>query len=874
MAPGEVSVVLRQNVEETTMMEFSERRFQTSVRIICASLSFVCGTVVSADGGSIVAWGHSGYGQCNVPNPNLDFVSAAGGFCHSLGLKTDGSIVAWGENYLGQCNVPNPNSDFVAVAAGGGYYPGGHSLGLKSNGLIRAWGENYCGQCNVPSPNENFTAIAAGMDHSLGLKTDGSIVAWGDNYSGQCNVPDPNTDFVAVAGGGIHSLGLKANGSIVVWGAIGNVPDPNTDFVAVAGGGTHSLGLKANGSIVAWGGNQYGQCNVPEPNADFIAIAGGWGHSLGVKSDGSIVAWGRNSDGQCNVPDPNTDFTAIAGGFHHTLGLTDVSYGACCLVGEPCLFTTQQDCDFVLGGIYMGDGVTCDPNPCPGACCLNGIECVDTVTQSDCETIYRGIWQGTDTLCASINCPVVYKLLADDGVDGDYFGGSVSISGDYMVVGAPGAINRGRAYGSAYVYQKIDTHWEQVATLIPSYGSPEGSFGVSVSISEDTIVVGAPDTSWVYPDPGTAYVFDMPAGGWSGTLNEDALLLASDGEGGDRFGYSIGVSDEWVVVGMKDYGIFGTAYVFRKPAGGWSGTLNEWCELRPSDAEDDSTFGYSVSISGDTIVVGAPNGGDFDGGEELRVYPVYVYEELWMYGQGTHYEDAKLLPSYHTPQDYFGRSLSFSDDIVVVGTPAGDPQTQRPGSAYVFKEPIGGWEGVGIINESAKLLPSDGTMFDSIGVSVSISGDTVVVGAPGRYWDSLRGSAYIFQKPVNGWSGELSEETKLLAFDGNAGDAFGRSTFISGETIVIGAPQCDDMCPGDPDCNSGSAYVFEMGSAPCPADLTGDDQVNIDDVFAVLGLWGDCDDPCPPYCDGDLTEDCIVNIDDIFAILGEWGPCP
>ncbi len=59
----------------------------------------------------------------------------------------------------------------------------------------------------------------------------------------------------------------------------------------------------------------------------------------------------------------------------------------------------------------------------------------------------------------------------------------------------------------------------------------------------------------------------------------------------------------------------------------------------------------------------------------------------------------------------------------------------------------------------------------------------------------------------------------------------------------------------------------------CPADLTGDDQVNIDDIFAVLGLWGECPDPCPPYCAGDITEDCTVNIDDIFAILGLWGPC-
>ncbi len=66
--------------------------------------------------------------------------------------------------------------------------------------------------------------------------------------------------------------------------------------------------------------------------------------------------------------------------------------------------------------------------------------------------------------------------------------------------------------------------------------------------------------------------------------------------------------------------------------------------------------------------------------------------------------------------------------------------------------------------------------------------------------------------------------------------------------------------------------VVEEGD-PCPADLTGDDQVNIDDIFAVLGLWGPCPPPCPPYCIGDLTEDCSVNIDDIFAILGQWGLC-
>ena len=67
--------------------------------------------------------------------------------------------------------------------------------------------------------------------------------------------------------------------------------------------------------------------------------------------------------------------------------------------------------------------------------------------------------------------------------------------------------------------------------------------------------------------------------------------------------------------------------------------------------------------------------------------------------------------------------------------------------------------------------------------------------------------------------------------------------------------------------------IFDINTTPCPADLTGDDQVNIDDIFAVLGLWGECPDPCPPYCEGDITEDCTVSIDDIFAILGLWGLC-
>ncbi|MBU1701087.1 MAG: hypothetical protein KJ970_12735 [Candidatus Eisenbacteria bacterium] len=198
---------------------------------------------------TIVAWGDCG--DCYVPL-NAHYVAVAAGLDffapesqgHTLALKSYGPIVAWGTNDYGQCDVPEPNADFVAVAAGDNF-----SLGLKSDGSIAAWGRNYYHQCDVPEPNTDFVAMAAGYEHSLGLKSDGSIVAWGWDHYGQCNVPAPNADFVAVAGGRLQSLGLKSDGSIVAWGwnfyHQCDVPEPNADFVAMALGQLHSVGIKS-----------------------------------------------------------------------------------------------------------------------------------------------------------------------------------------------------------------------------------------------------------------------------------------------------------------------------------------------------------------------------------------------------------------------------------------------------------------------------------------------------------------------------------------------------------------------------------------------------------------------------------------------------
>jgi len=205
------------------------------------------------------------------------------------------------------------------------------------------------------------------------------------------------------------------------------------------------------------------------------------------------------------------------------------------------------------------------------------------------------------------------KLLASDGADFDLFGYSVAISGDTVVVGAHYDTDQGVRTGSAYVFERPARGWSgtlsQTAKLVASDGASWDLFGNSVAISGDTVIVGAHEDDDEGSDSGSAYVFEKPADGWSGTLNEDAKLLASDGAGVDLFGYSVAISGNTVVVGAHgddDQGSSsGSAYVFERSGGGWSGILNEDAKLLASDGEYYDLFGFSVAASGVTVVVGA-----------------------------------------------------------------------------------------------------------------------------------------------------------------------------------------------------------------------------------------------------------------------------
>lgn len=388
------------------------------------------------------------------------------------------------------------------------------------------------------------------------------------------------------------------------------------------------------------------------------------------------------------------------------------------------------------------------------------------------------------------------KIFASDPAPEAYFGESVGISGDYMVVGATGDITNGQLSGSAYVFHKNEGIWQQVAKLTPSDGSEYDYFGYFSAISGDCIVFGVPDDDDNGDRSGSAYVFVKPSDGWK-DMTETAKLTASDAAAGDFFGHKIAISGDCIVIGANgndDSGErSGAAYVFVKPAEGWS-TMTETAKLTASDAAIDDRFG-SVSVSDDYIVIGAPrndDSGSNSGSAYLFKKPVNGWHNMT--------ETAKLLPSDGAPEDFFGISVGISGNTIVVGALYDDDNGNNSGSAYVFTKPANGWKNM---TETAKLKSSDGAIDDNFGENVAVSGDLLIITS--QFHGSM-GSVYLFKKPGSGWV-NATETKMLLASDGAPIQHFGSSVSMDGSSAIVGSLTDDYLAS-----NSGAAYIFDLSS--------------------------------------------------------------
>ncbi len=397
------------------------------------------------------------------------------------------------------------------------------------------------------------------------------------------------------------------------------------------------------------------------------------------------------------------------------------------------------------------------------------------------------------------------KLTASDGSLSDDFGVSVAISGDTVIVGAKGE-NSSR--GAVYVFTKPATGWANMTQTAKLTTSNNYTYhlGYTVAINGDTIVAGAPATGWTNAlQIGAVYVFVKPLNGWT-DMTESAELLAFDGEGGDNFGWSVGYAGDEIVVGAPyandTYGgggannQRGAAYIFPEPNGGWTGQQYGAYTLLPNDPEDNAIFGWSVSISGNVVAVGAPGDDSDSGSTYLFAKPLGNWQNMT--------QTAKLTATTRTGVENLGWSVSISGNTVVAGAPGEDSDR---GAAYVFVKPGLTWAN---ITESAKLTASNGASGDRFGHSVALNVSVIVVGAPdfnqGSSGDA--GAAYVFQEPNGGWT-DATENSAVKAVDAAASDNFGWGVALGSEVGVVGAVGDDVIGNAD----QGSAYVF----APCTA---------------------------------------------------------
>ncbi len=430
------------------------------------------------------------------------------------------------------------------------------------------------------------------------------------------------------------------------------------------------------------------------------------------------------------------------------------------------------------------------------------------------------------TLLTAQNFNQVIKAVASDRSSLDGFGNSVSISGNYAIIGSQsedhdvnGDIRITNA-GSAYIFERnITGDWIQTQKLVSSDRGVSDQFGFSVAISGDYAVIGAPfedqdvNGQNFFDDAGSAYIFERGA---DGIWVEVQKIVPSDREADDRFGYSVAISGDYMILGAlleeddldgnNSRTFAGSSYVFERGADG------EWTEIQKLVASDrafNDRFGHSVAIDGNFAIVGAfQEDHDANGTNSFNNSgAAYIFERNAL---GNWSEKQKIVASDRGERDVFGFSVSINGDYIVVGSRSdgenenGMNSLDEAGSAYVFKRDINdNWI------EEQKLVASNRSDNAQFGFSVSLSGNTLVVGA------RLDEQCYVFKQDV---SGIWREEQSLNASDSGA-DQFGFSVSVDGAYLIVGAPDADEDENGlNPASDAGAGYFFETNSNNLPVE--------------------------------------------------------
>lgn len=476
---------------------------------------------------------------------------------------------------------------------------------------------------------------------------------------------------------------------------------------------------------------------------------------------------------------PNIPVSSLSWGgpWLWALAFSPAAWAACTVpagnAGDVIFNTTYKVMQYCNGSNWVNTGAVMPSAPQTG--CTN-----PTATAG--HVVYKGAlgvvqfcngsnW--VDTACAATRKPNGPGCGSDAAGALRYVGGTVNEmqfcdSTDWVAMGWPCGTGGLVDWSLAQQLQKVTA----------AGGAAGDSFGVSVSVDGDTAVIGAYADDDKGTDSGSAYVFTRSGGTWS----QQAKLKAADGAATDYFGLSVALDGDTALIGAQHDddkgGNSGSAYVFTRSGGTWS----QQAKLTAADGATSDMFGSRVALDGNTALIGSYS--DDDKGAESG--SVYVFTR----SGGTWSQQAKLTASDGAAGDHFGVSVSLDGDTMLIASYMDDDKGTDSGAVYVFTRSGGIW------SQQAKLTAADGAALNYFGGSVSLKGETALIGA---YRNDDKGAAYVFTRNGGTWS----QKAKLTAADGAASDIFGGVVSLDGTTALIAAYSDDDK-----GTDSGSVYFF------------------------------------------------------------------
>jgi hypothetical protein len=316
------------------------------------------------------------------------------------------------------------------------------------------------------------------------------------------------------------------------------------------------------------------------------------------------------------------------------------------------------------------------------------------------------------------------ELHAPDPGSGDDVGYAVAISGDTVLVGAPGSYNPSAVTGGAvFVFTRSGTAWTYRTILYPGDGTTGDRFGANVALDGTTAVVGAPErTVGGKTSRGAAYIFSGSGSTWT----QQPDLTAGDGAASDSFGSSVAVSGDTVAVGAFGHAGGGAAYIFTRSGSSWA--IQQ--ELHGVDTAPGNSFGFSVGVSGDYAIVGAPQHTHVSAAYDGAAYVFSRTGTTWT-------QQREFVAADAAPNDNLGYGVALSGDVAVAGAPEHTSGGVRSGVVYVYARLGSSWV------QQPTLLPVDAAADEWFGGTVAASDGSVLAGAACHA--TYTGAAYPFQ---------------------------------------------------------------------------------------------------------------------------------